>query len=130
MVAPLIGAGIRAAGAAARGLAKKFGKKTEEPSDFNRQELIGRRFYQMNPTLENEQFANDLADEVGRLEFQRAKEGGYDSILNPRKTGPGYFKKGGAVKKKSVSSASKRADGIAMRGKLVGGCWLKKYMKS
>jgi hypothetical protein len=28
MVAPLIGAGIRAAGAAARGLVKKFGKKT------------------------------------------------------------------------------------------------------
>jgi phage-related tail protein len=33
MVAPLIGAGIRAAGAAARGLAKKFGKKTEEPRE-------------------------------------------------------------------------------------------------
>ena len=28
MVAPLIGAGIRAAGAVGRGLAKKFGKKT------------------------------------------------------------------------------------------------------
>jgi hypothetical protein len=34
MVAPLlIGAGIRAAGAAARGLAKKFGKKTEKPKE-------------------------------------------------------------------------------------------------
>ena len=33
MVAPLIGAGIRAAAAAARGLAKKFGKKTEEPRE-------------------------------------------------------------------------------------------------
>jgi hypothetical protein len=33
MVAPLIGAGIRAASAAARGLAKKFGKKTEEPRE-------------------------------------------------------------------------------------------------
>jgi hypothetical protein len=30
------------------------------------------------------------------------------------------MKKGGAVKKKSVSSASKRADGIAMRGKTRG----------
>jgi hypothetical protein len=30
MVAPIIGAGIRAAGAAARGLAKKFGQKTDE----------------------------------------------------------------------------------------------------
>jgi hypothetical protein len=30
------------------------------------------------------------------------------------------MKKGGAVKKKSVSSASKRGDGIAMRGKTRG----------
>ena len=32
----------------------------------------------------------------------------------------GTMKKSGAVKKKSVSSASKRADGIAMRGKTRG----------
>jgi hypothetical protein len=82
--------------------------------------MILRNVQDERAALENEQFANDLADEVGRLEFQRAKEGGYDSILNPRKTGPGYFKKGGAVKKKSVSSASKRADGIAIKGKTKG----------
>jgi hypothetical protein len=33
MVAPLIAAGIRAAGPLVRGLAKKFGKKTEEPRE-------------------------------------------------------------------------------------------------
>ena len=154
MVAPLIGAGIRAAGAAARGLAKKFGKKTakekaeekaereakgkiqKEAMEHDREvEEIGNKAYRSlypkkdkldGPTAAMAATMVGVPAVVAGPAAYRAKKV-YDEdklkkeaeereAKDEMKRETRGMKKGGMVK----SSASKRADGIAMRGKTRG----------
>jgi hypothetical protein len=141
MVAPLIGAGIRAAGAAARGLAKKFGKKTEEPRErfkssydkakeaedkikaaAEKREKIkegvktpvskgaisaGVKKLKDAPFLKRFGSRTDRG-KLDKKATQAAREAGAEERREAR-----GMKHGGMVK----SSASKRADGCAKRGK-------------
>jgi hypothetical protein len=147
MVAPLIGAGIRAAGAAARGLAKKFGKKTEEPrerfkSSYDKAQEAEDK---IKAAAEKQEKIKEGVKTAAKTTAKAAGATGAAGAtyivgegMSPSQTGPvseAISKKlnkrlyreeaekepvkkkaGGMVK----SSASKRADGIAIRGKTKG----------
>jgi hypothetical protein len=157
MVAPLIGAGIRAAGAAARGLAKKFGKKTEEPRERFKSSYDKAKEAEdkIKAAAEKREKIKEGVKTTAKTTAKAAGATGAAGAtyivgegMSPSQTGPVSEairkmqresrnresneresrnreeaekepvkkKAGGMVK----SSASKRADGIAMRGKTRG----------
>jgi hypothetical protein len=148
MVAPLIGAGIRAAGAAARGLAKKFGKKTEEPRERFKSSYDKAKEAEdkIKAAAEKREKIKEGVKTTAKTTAKAAGATGAAGAtyivgegMSPSQTGPVSEairkmhqaerrnreeaekepvkkKAGGMVK----SSASKRADGIAIRGKTKG----------
>jgi hypothetical protein len=147
MVAPLIGAGIRAASAAARGLAKKFGKKTEEPRERFKSSYDKAREAEdkIKAAAEKREKIKEGVKTAAKTTAKAAGATGAAGAtyivgegMSPSQTGPVSEairkmqresrnreeaekepvkkKAGGMVK----SSASKRADGIAKKGKTRG----------
>jgi hypothetical protein len=148
MVAPLlIGAGIRAAGAAARGLAKKFGKKTEEPRERFKSSYDKAKEAEdkIKAAAEKREKIKEGVKTTAKTTAKAAGATGAAGAtyivgegMSPSQTGPVSEaiskmqresrnreeaekepvkkKAGGMVK----SSASKRADGIAKKGKTRG----------
>jgi hypothetical protein len=151
MVAPLlIGAGIRAAGAAARGLAKKFGKKTEEPRERFKSSYDKAKEAEdkIKAAAEKREKIKEGVKTTAKTTAKAAGATGAAGAtyivgegMSPSQTGPvseairkmqresrnresNESGKEEPVKKKAggmvKSSASKRADGIAKKGKTRG----------